>query len=111
MPPTPRLRIEEPLERGQTTIFGTLNGALSIQRPTPAPRPGPASKASGQANIVLGRRLIRGQNERQVIELFTAIRLAQEEDSEPRDVNIINGRAGPEDAEEEDIDYIPTKRY
>jgi hypothetical protein len=77
MPPVARIRLEEPLERGQTTIFGTLNSRLSIQRPPPPPRPGPVPKASGQSNTVLGRRLIRGQLEKQVVELFAAVRLAQ----------------------------------
>ena len=76
MPPVARIRLEEPLERGQTTIFGTLNGRLSIQRPPPPLRPSPIPKASSQSNIVLGQRLIRGQLEKQVVELFAAIRLA-----------------------------------
>ena len=111
MPPVARIRLEEPLERGQTTIFGTLNGRLSIQRPPPPPRPGPVPKASGQSNTVLGRRLIRGQLEKQVVELFAAVRLAQQEDGEPGDVDIANGRAILEETEDEDIEYIPTKRY
>jgi hypothetical protein len=65
MPPIPAVRPNKPLERGQTTIFSTLNGAISIQRPTP-PRPGPRTKSTGQANTVLGRRLTGGQNEKQV---------------------------------------------
>ena len=32
MPPIPAVRPNKPLERGQTTIFSTLNGAISIQR-------------------------------------------------------------------------------
>jgi len=78
------------MERGQSTITGTLNGGLSIQRPLP--RPGPIPKASGQANTVLGRRLIGGQNEKQVVELFATVRLGQSEDGEPGDIDIANGR-------------------
>ena len=111
MPPVARIRLEEPLERGQTTIFGTLNSRLSIERPPPPPRPGPVPKASGQSNTVLGRRLIGGQLEKQVVELFAAVRLAQQEDGEPGDVDIANGRAILEETEDEDIEYIPTKRY
>jgi len=76
MPPVARIRLEEPLERGQTTIFGTLNSRLSIQRPPPPLRPGLVPKASGQSNIVLGRRLIGGQLKKQVVELFAAVWLA-----------------------------------
>jgi hypothetical protein len=92
MAPVPRIRPEEPLERGQTTIFSTLNGRLSLQRPPPPPRPGPAPQTTGQANTVLGRRLVGGQNEKQVVELFALVRLAQEDDGEPRDIDIVNGR-------------------
>jgi hypothetical protein len=60
MPLTPRLRPDTPMERGQSTITSTLNGALLIQRPALTPRPGRLPKASGQADMVLGRRLIGG---------------------------------------------------
>jgi hypothetical protein len=33
--PTPRVRPNEPLEPGQTTISSILNGAISIQKPSP----------------------------------------------------------------------------
>ena len=59
-------------ERGQTTIFGAFNGGLGIQRPPP--RPGPAPRASGQANTVRGRRLVGGQSEKDVLELFASVR-------------------------------------
>jgi hypothetical protein len=46
-----------------------------------------------------------------VVELFAAIRLAQQEDSKPGDVDIANGKVILEETEDEDIEYIPTKRY
>jgi hypothetical protein len=46
-----------------------------------------------------------------VVELFTAVRLAQQEDSEPGDVNITNSRAILKETEDKDIKYIPTKQY
>jgi hypothetical protein len=72
MPPIPTARPNKPLERGQTTIFSTLNGAISLQRPAPT-RPGPVTKSTGQANTVLGRRLTGGPNEKQVIELLITV--------------------------------------
>ena len=112
MPPVPAIRPSEPLERGQTTILSTLNGGISIHRPAPTPRPGPAPKSTGQANTVLGRRLAGGQNEKQVIELFATVRLAQTDDGEPGDVDIANGRFEEDEEQEEDqYEYIPTKRY
>ena len=76
MAPMPRLRASEPLEAGQTTIFSTLNGALALAKPTPPPRPGPHPKSTGQADTVLGRRLVGGLNEKQTLQLFATIRLA-----------------------------------
>ena len=110
MAPTPRIRPNDPLERGQATIIGTLNGNISIQRPPLTPRPGPAPRSTGQANTVLGRRLIGGPNEKQVVELFATVRLTQTEDGEPGDVDIANGRVIL-DEDEEDNDYVPSRRY
>jgi len=76
MAPLCRLRPNEPLEPGQTTIFGTLNGGISIARPPLPPRLGPCPKTTGQADTVLGRRMIDGPNEKQTIELFAAVRLS-----------------------------------
>jgi hypothetical protein len=68
MAPIPRLCQDKPLAPGQTTIFSALNGSLALTR---APlRQGPKQKTSGQSNTVLGRRLVGGQNERQVVETF-----------------------------------------
>jgi hypothetical protein len=114
MAPLPRLRANEPLEPGQTTIFGTLNGALSLAKPTPTPRLGPRPKSTGQANTVLGRRLIGGQNEKQTIELFAAVRLSQYDEAEPGDEDIANGTVAiDEDSESEadEYEYIPKRRY
>ena len=71
----PYIRPNEALETGQTTILSALNGRLSLQRPPPPPRPGPVPRATGQANTVLGRRLIGGLNEKQVVKLFATVRL------------------------------------
>ena len=115
MAPTPAVRPNQPLERVQTTILSTLNGGIGIQRPPPTPRPRPVPKASGQANTVLGRRLIGGQNEKQVLELFATIRLGQDDEgtSEPRNVDIVNKKFPnlEEDEDEEEGDYTTTKRY
>jgi hypothetical protein len=64
MAPTPRIRLNKPLELGQTTILNTLNRGLALQRSPSAPRPSPQPKSSGQANTVLGRRLIGRLNEK-----------------------------------------------
>ena len=68
MAPIPRLRHDEPLAPGQTTIFSALNGSLAIARAPPPPRQGPKQKTNSQSDTVLGRRLVGGQNERQVVE-------------------------------------------
>jgi len=60
---------------------------------------------------VLGRRLIRGVNEKQVVQLFTLVRLSQEEDREPRDLNIVNNIGVDEDLNNLDFKYLPTKQY
>ena len=64
---------------------------------------------------MLGRRLIGGQNEKQVLELFATIRLGQDDEGtgEPRDVDIVNRRFPnlEEDKDEEEGDYTPMKRY
>ncbi len=102
----PSVRPGEPLERGQTTIFSSLNRGLAIQRP---PRPSPTPKAAGQANTVLGRRLIGGTNERQVLELFASVRLTQADNAEPGDVELVN--RGTIEEEDDDYEYTPSKRY
>jgi hypothetical protein len=60
---------------------------------------------------VLGRRLIRGLNEKQVTQLFAIVRLKQNEDKEPRDLNLVNNTGVDEDLDNPDSDYIPTKQY
>jgi hypothetical protein len=111
MAPTPRVRLNEPLESGQTTILNTLNKGLALQRPPPAPRSGLIPKSSGQSNTVLGRRIIRGANEKQVAQLFASVRLSQHEDREPRDFNIMNNIGVADDLEDLEFEYMPTKRY
>ena len=106
MAPLTRIRPADPLERGQLTIIGTLTGGLATQRP----RPGPPPRSTGQADTVLGRRLIGGLNERQTVELFAAVRLTQSDGGEPGDINITNGgtELNPDD---EDNNYFPSRRY
>ena len=111
MAPTPRIRPNEPLELGQTTILNTLNGGLALQRPPSTPRPGPKAKSTGQSNTVLGRRLVGGANEKQVVQLFASVRLSQEEDGEPGDLDIVNNTGVDEDLDDLDFEYLPTKRY
>jgi hypothetical protein len=60
---------------------------------------------------MLGRRLIRGVNEKQVVELFTLVRLLQQEDGEPRDLNIINNIGVDNNLDDLEFKYILTKRY
>ena len=103
----PAVRPSTSLERGQTTIQTALNGGLIFK---PPPRPGPAPKPAGQANTVLGRRIIGGPREKEVQKLFAAIRLVQSENSEPGDININQGRF-PTVEEDEEFDYMPTKQY
>jgi hypothetical protein len=47
MAPVPRLRPNEPLESGQTTILSTLNSALTCARPPPPLRLRPKYKDTG----------------------------------------------------------------
>ena len=109
MAPLPRVRQDEPLERGQTTIFNTLNGGLSLHRPNPQPRSGPVPKSSGQSNTVLGRRLISRENEQYIIKLFATICLTQEDNGEPRDINITNDKEVL-DNEDNDFKYILSRK-
>jgi hypothetical protein len=112
MAPAPRVRPNAALEIGQTTILDTLNGRLSLQRPPPPPRPRPVSQATGQANTVLGRRLVGGLNEKQIVELFATVRLTQHDDGEPGDIDIANGRdIFFEEDDDEELEYILTRRY
>ena len=111
MAPVPRIHPNEALETGQTTILSTLNGRLSIQRPPPPPRPGPVPQVTGQANTILGRRLVGGLNEKQVVKLFATVRLTQHDDGEPGDVDIANGRDISLEDEEEELEYISMRRY
>lgn len=111
MAPLPRLHAKEPLEAGQTTIFSTLNGGLSLVRPPPPLRPGKAPKWSGQADTILGRRIVGGQNEKQVVELFATVRLAQSDNAKLGDIDIANGITTFEDDKEDEFEYIPRRRY
>ena len=60
---------------------------------------------------MLGRRLIRGVNEKQVVELFTLVRLLQQEDGELRDLNIINNIGVDNNLDNSEFKYILTKQY
>ena len=44
------------------------------------------------------------------MKLFATVRLTQKEDSEPRDINIINNKEVEEEINE-DIEYLLIKRY
>jgi hypothetical protein len=66
----PRIRLDDTLPLGQTTIFSALNGSLSVARPPLPLRLSPKPKTTGYADTPFGRRLIGGLNERQVVELF-----------------------------------------
>ncbi|PMD14958.1 hypothetical protein NA56DRAFT_358770 [Hyaloscypha hepaticicola] len=58
------------IKKGQTTIQATLARGLSYIR---QPRPGPVPKDSGRIiDIVLGKRLLGGDNEKLVQELFAS---------------------------------------
>ena len=106
----PTIRPTGPLEKGQTTIQAALAGGLSYLRP---PRPGPVPKDSGRfVNTILGRRLIRGDNEKFVQELFTGIRISQaiETSKEPGNKDIIKGRI-LKDIDNTNTDYELTKCY
>jgi hypothetical protein len=60
---------------------------------------------------VLGRRLISGENEKYIVKLFATIRLTQEDDGEPRDIDIVNDKELPKE-DDEDFEYMPSgKRY
>jgi hypothetical protein len=60
---------------------------------------------------VLGRRLIRGVNEKQIVELFALVRLLQQEDKEPRDLDIINNTGVDNNLDNSEFKYILTKQY
>ena len=100
MAPPVRLYVDEPLEAGQTTIFGSLGGSLGIARPIP---PVSRSQAKNQwpCCTVLGRRLAGGINERQTIELFANARLSQVDEAEPGDEDIIRGMVQEEEEDED----------
>ena len=101
------MRPSTSLERGQTTIQTALNSGLIFK---PSLRPRPAPKPASQANTVLGRYIIGSPREKEVQELFTAVRLTQSENSKLGDIDIIQGRF-PIVEENEEFDYILTKRY
>jgi hypothetical protein len=108
MAPIPRLRHGEPLAPGQTTIFGALNGSLSLARAAPPPRQGPKQKTNGQSDTVLGRRLVGGQNGKQVIETFANAR-SQLNLAEPGDEDIVQGVIN-DDLDDTEGDYIPVHK-
>jgi RecJ-like exonuclease len=60
---------------------------------------------------VLRRRLIGGVNEKQVVQLFASVRLSQEEDGEPGDLDIVNNIGVDEDLDDLDFEYLSIKRY
>jgi hypothetical protein len=113
MPPIPRIPPIESLEKGQTTIFNTINRQISLRRPPPPSRPGPVPRTSGQSNTILGRRLVGGTNEKQIMEMFASVHLAQGDsaEGEPGDSDILYERMLNLNEGNENQDYIPRKRY
>jgi hypothetical protein len=111
MTPPRRLRLNEPLELGQSTIFSALNGSLAVARPPPRPRRGLKLKTTGHANTVRGRRVIGGTNEKQNIELFANARLRQVDNAEPGDEDIVKGVIEEEELDDDDGEYLPKHRY
>jgi hypothetical protein len=110
MAPIPRLRHDEPLAPGQTTIFSALNSSLALAKAPPPLRQGPKQKTSGQSDTVLRRRLVGGQNERQVIETFANTWL-QLDLAKPRDEDIVQSVTN-DDLDNTKDDYIPVyKQY
>jgi hypothetical protein len=71
-----------PLPAGQTTIFATINSALSVARPPPPSRPGPKPKEARSSETVKERGFIGGVNEQQVLKIFASFRVAEEGDGE-----------------------------
>jgi len=108
MAPVPRLRHDKPLLAGQTTICNALNGSLSVARPPPPPRQGPKQKINGQSDTILGRRLVGGLNEKQVVETFANARL-QLDLVELGDEDIARGVIN-DDLDDIDGDYIPVHK-
>jgi hypothetical protein len=58
---------------------------------------------------VLGRRLVSGENKQYIVKLFVTIRLTQEDDREPRDINIVNDKEVL-DNEDNDFEYILSRK-
>jgi hypothetical protein len=58
---------------------------------------------------VLGRRLIGGENKQYIVKLFATIRLTQEDDREPRDIDIINNKE-VSDNKDDDFEYILSRK-
>jgi hypothetical protein len=106
----PVIRLGDPLEKGQTTIQAALAGGLSYTRSS---RPGLAPKDSGYIiNIILGKRLINGDNKKFVQELFIYVYISQavKTNRESSDKDIMEGRI-LEDIDDTDTDYELTKCY
>jgi len=76
MAPRPSLKLG-PLPANQTTIFSTINSALSVVRPPPPPRLRPKAKEAGRSETVKGRRFIGGVNEQQVVRIFASFHIAE----------------------------------
>jgi hypothetical protein len=110
MAPIPRVGIG-PLPKGQTTIFPTATGALSVVRPTPPPRTSPKPKPTSQSKTILGRRLISGVNEQHVVQIFASFRLL-ESNGELRDREAASREIKDivdEEVELDEYDYIPQR--
>jgi hypothetical protein len=109
MAPIPRLRLDDTLPLGQTTIFSALNGSLGIARPPPPLRLGPKPKTTGHADTPFGRRLIGGLNERQVVKLFANSRLAADA-GERGDEDIARGVIDVKEEDDTNNEFLPVYR-
>jgi hypothetical protein len=99
MPPIARLRHNEPLLAGQTTILNTLNSSLAIARPCPLPRQGPKPNCTNKSTTILGRQLVGGVNEKQAVKTFANARLED-----------ITTGVFDEDLEDSRDDYVPVHK-
>ena len=76
----PSFHANAPVKKRQTTIQATLSKGLSYTR---QPRPGLVLKDSDHIIDTLGRRLLGGDNEKLVQELFASVYISQVIDNKP----------------------------
>lgn len=106
----PTLRYGDPLPANQQTIINSLSTGISLLRPPQPIRSGLITPSSGQANTVLGRRLVGGDNEKLVVAEFARFRLSKDQ-PQAGDEAIANGVFPTEEEDSDNEDFRPTKRY